>query len=252
MHKKIALFSAIAVATIPFAPAFAIMDPATAVPTAENRPEMRAQRIEDKGNKIENRGNAIAEKQTIRDEKQQARTEKRLEFQDKKEKMDQARCKNLESRITNRVNRYENNRRMLENVYGNMQSRIARLVERLKSAGADTTQLEKDLATLNDKIAKLKTDHETFMSTLVESRSFVCGNSEGEFKGKIDEARKVPEIIKQDRQDIKNFFQTTIKADLQAIRATLADQKDEEQKKNDPKPTPAVEPSPAPTPQPLP
>ena len=152
--------------------------------------------------------------------------QKRLEFQDRKENMGEQQCKNIENKIANRINRYENNRQMLRTVYTNMKARLTRLVERLKAAGADTTKLEADLAILTTKTEKRKTDYATFMTTLQDSQTFACGKSEGEFKGKIEEARKVPEIIKADREDIKNFFETVIKADLKAIRETLAAQKE--------------------------
>lgn len=150
----------------------------------------------------------------------------KLEFEDRKEKIAEDKCKNIEERIANRLNHHENNSQMMNTVYGNMQQRIARLIERLKTAGADTTQLEADFSILITKIEKLRADHATFIATLTESQSFVCGKSEGEFKGKMEEARKVPEIIKQDREEIKSFFEKTIKADLKAIRAKLATQKE--------------------------
>lgn len=170
--------------------------------------------------------------------------EKRLEFQNNREIMTQDRCKNIEERITTRVGRYENNGNMLETVYGNMQARLTRLIARLDTAGANTTQLKADIATLNTKIDKLKADQATLMATLKDSQIFVCGKSEGEFKGKLDEARKVPEIIKQDRQDIRNFFESAIKPDLQAIRKTLAIQKEATDKPE----TPSTETKATPTP----
>ncbi|EKE20139.1 MAG: hypothetical protein ACD_8C00050G0002 [uncultured bacterium] len=225
MHKKIALFSAIAIATIPFAPAFAVGEQMTQTKAQETKEE-----------RIKNRTLAI-------EEKQEARSAKALQFQDRKEKMEEAKCKNLENKIANRVKRYENNGNMLSTVYGNMQTRLARLLERLNTAKADTAKLTADLAILDGKIAKLKTDHATFMTTLKDSQSFVCGSSEGEFKNKLEEARKVPEIIKQDRQDIKDFFQTTIKADLKEIRTALAEEKEatepeDDEKDKDEAPTP--------------
>lgn len=208
MHKKIALLAAIAFATIPFAPAFAVDQQTTQTKAQETRET-----------KIKNKTLTVEERQEIR-------ATKALQFQDRKEKMEQVKCKNIENKISTRVKRYENNGKMLETVYGNMQTRLARLLERLNAAGADTTKLTADLAILDGKIAKLKTDHATFMTTLKDSQAFVCGSSEGEFKNKLEEARKVPEIIKQDRQDIKDFFQTTIKADLKEIRTALAEEKE--------------------------
>ncbi|MEI7891299.1 MAG: hypothetical protein WCI36_05035 [bacterium] len=154
------------------------------------------------------------------------RQEKKLEFQNKKEALTAEKCQAIEAKIANRVTRYQENNQMQKGVFANMQARLSRLLARLKAAGADTTQLEADIATLQTKIDKLTADQASFMATLGETQAFVCGKSEGEFKGKLEEARKVPELIKQDRQDIKNFFETTIKADLKAIRATLAAQKE--------------------------
>ncbi|MEI7621216.1 MAG: hypothetical protein WCJ51_01625 [Candidatus Moraniibacteriota bacterium] len=169
------------------------------------------------------------ERAELKEQIQTKKTElaqKRLEFKASKEKMVEEKCKNLETKIATRLGRYENNQQMIQTVYGNMQTRLTRLLEKLKTAGADTAKLEADLKTLTGKIEKFKTDQASFMTTLKESQAFACGKSEGEFKTKIDSARQVPTLLKQDRQDIKDFFETTIKTDLQAIRKTLAEQKD--------------------------
>jgi hypothetical protein len=225
MYKKIALsslaFAIIAPASIAFAQ--------TTVPTTiqATPPTGRGQMMRDgiAAQRQENQANRADFKGKMQDGREKL-AEKRLEFQNNKEMMTQDRCKNIEERIATRVGRYENNGQMFENVYGNMQARLARLLERLNTAGADTKKLTTDLATLKTKIEKLKADQTTFMAALKDSQTFVCGKSEGEFKGKLDEARKVPELLKQDRQDIKNFFETTIRTDLQTIRKTLADQKE--------------------------
>lgn len=200
---------------MPIAPAFG-SDSETTASGYENGSNLRQQRetgrneLATLGEGIQNEKNKLAEK--------------RLEFKESKEKMNEERCKNIETRIATRINRYENNRQMFQNVYGNMQTRLERLLAKLKAAGADTTQLEKDLVTLKTKIDKLETDQATFISTLKETQDFACGKSEGEFKAKFNEARKIPDVIRADRQDIRNFFQTTIKADLKTIREFLASQ----------------------------
>lgn len=219
MHKKIALFSAVVVAMIPLAPTLAQIEG-----SIEEQPQNRQQMRTEVQTQRQNIKTEISEtKERFQAVKAEA-AQKRLEFQSKKEKMTQERCKNIEGKVANRINRYENNGQMLEKVYGNMKTRLERLLARLKTAGADTTQLEKDLQTLYAKIDKLKTDQATFIATLKDTQSFACGKSEGEFKTKINEARKVPANLKTDREDIKNFFQTTIKTDLQEIRTKLASQ----------------------------
>lgn len=189
----------------------------------QNKQTLETQRETNKRN-IEDKRETT--KQGFEDQREQNKQEKRLEFQDKQEKMVEERCKNIETKIATRIGRYENNGKMLQNVYGHMQARLSRLIVRLDSVGADTAKLKADILILNGKIDKLKTDQAAFMATLKDSQTFVCGKSEGEFKGKLEQARKVPELIKQDREDIKNFFNTTIKADLQIIRKQLAVQKE--------------------------
>lgn len=219
MNKKVAIFSAAMLLAVPIVPAFAqVSDLAVKPDDMEVRTKRAQVQIKDDSVKTETEKNEI---RTQKKELAEKASAKRVEFEDRKEKMAEEKCKNIESKIASRVNRYENNGQMLQKVYGNMKTRLQRLTAQLKAAGADTSKLEADLVTLNGKIDKLYADHGAFMMTLKETQTFVCGKTEGEFKGKIDQARKVPEIIKQDRADIKNFFQTTINADLEAIRTAL-------------------------------
>lgn len=224
MNKKTILLSLVATTAIPMTTALAQPNEAIGAAREQMRAGIEAQKQEIQQIKQQNQTDKSLMKERVQAVKD-TMTQKRLEFQASKEKMAQDKCTNIETKIATRINRYENNGEMFQTIYENMQARLTRLVERLKSAGADTTQLESDIATLNTKIEKLKSDQATFMTTLKDSQTFACGKSEGEFKAKIDGARQVPEVLKKDRQDIKDFFQTTIKADLQSIRQLLADQK---------------------------
>lgn len=215
MNKKIAIISAAFALSVPIMPVFAQVADLAVKPEGANRGQMRAQ--------LQENGQTNPETtQQLQDRREQA-AQKRLEFQDRKEKMAETKCKNLENKLATRIGRYENNGQMLQKVYGNMKTRLDRLSAQLKAAGVDTTKLNTDLAALYVKIDKLYADQAAFMVTLQESQTAVCGKTEGEFKTQIENARKVPEVIRQDRNDIKTFFQTTIKADLQAIRAQLAE-----------------------------
>lgn len=154
--------------------------------------------------------NQIKERQSAKiEEKAQAREEK---------------CKNIETKIDTKVKRYENNRQMFTNVYTNMSNRMDRLVSRLDTAGADTSKLKADITILKEKINKLYADYDILIAGLKDSQNSACGQSQGEFAGKVNQSRKVFATIIADRQDIKNFFQATIKTDLQAIRKELETQ----------------------------
>ena len=218
MNKKLVLLSMAFALTLPVVPALG-STPGEATTTANlpARSEVQAQRQQAKNERLDSKENIQNGKSEL--------AQQRLEFKDNKEKLTAEKCKNLETKIATRVNRYKNNGQMIENVYGDMQTRLTRLLAKLKTAGADTKQFETDLATLQAKIAKLKTDQATFISSLGETQSFACGKSEGEFKTKLETARKVPDLIKADRQEIRSFFEATIKADLKTIREFLATQK---------------------------
>lgn len=203
MNKKIALFALGAVAIVPLSGAY-----------AQNSNGTRAQKSE---------------------EIQQRKEELRLEREELKAQRKENRekwCEQTGVRINTRINRYENNQAMYQKVYSNMKTRLDRLVVKLKEKGADTTQFEADLKTLAEKIAKLDSDYATFIAALKETTTSTCGQSDGEFKKQLSEARSVIPTIKADRQDIKNFFQTTIKKDLQAIRQKLAASDAEAEKKD--------------------
>lgn len=207
MNKKTMTIFVFALVTFPFSMALAETNTTIKENIQQKRQEIKQERIEIKEN-IKETKSLVAQK--------------RLEFQDRKEKMSEEKCKNIETKIATRTNRYENNKAMTEKVYTNMQARMKRLLTKLKSSGADTSKFETDLKTLDEKITKLRTDYSSFIATLTQTKEFVCGKSEGEFKNKLEEARKVPETIKQDREDIKNFFQNTIKADLEEIKNKLS------------------------------
>ncbi|EKE24949.1 MAG: hypothetical protein ACD_5C00347G0006 [uncultured bacterium] len=213
MNKKIAIISAAFVLSLPITPVFAQVADLAVKPEGEVRGQVKMQERK----QLAQEG---ADAPEVKVKKEMA-AQKRLEFQDKKEKMVADKCQNIEKKIANRVNRYENNGQMLTKVYGNMKTRLARLSAQLKTSGADTTKLDADLVILSGKIDKLLADQASFMATLKTSQTAVCGSSEGEFKTQLENARKVPELIKQDRTEIKTFFQTTIKEDLQAIMVKL-------------------------------
>lgn len=229
MNKKIAFFAA----------AMAVAVPVFA--QAENTANTAA-----KAAREENQ----AARKELAQQKDQMKIEiqtKKAEFKDAKEKMTEQRCKNIETRVSTRIGRYENNQQMLQRVYSNMTTRIERLISKLDAAGADTAKLKTDFATLKTMIDKAYADNTTFINSLKTTQEFACGKSEGEFKTKIGEARTVLPIVKEDRIAIKNFFQTTIKDDLQAIRSSLpkesaeVENETEAKKVNTPDSTPAAE-----------
>lgn len=176
---------------------------------------------------------ARQEKRAQIDEKREESKTKKDEMQAKRDERVEEKCKNTENRVQTRLKRYENNRRMYENVYGKAQIRFNRLVNLFKENGLDTTTLEKDLATLEEKTQTLYQNHERFMEQLRASQQLACGESDGQFKTKLGEARKVDQTVRQSRLEVKNFIQNTVRKDIQALRAQLEAQTGQEEQETE-------------------
>lgn len=217
MNKRI-MFLAIGVAVaFPLSGTFAnatIAVKPTAEETATKRAEIQTRKEALKTTTEEKRAEIQTRKEELKAEMEELKTQK-------KQNREQW-CQNVQTRIDTRVNRYENNQTMYQKVYSNMQTRLQKLSEMLAKKGANVTQLNTDLAKLGELIKKLDTDYTSFTTGLKETQSVTCGQSDGEFKKQLGEARNVLPLIKADSLAIKNFYQTTIKKDLQTIRQTIA------------------------------
>jgi len=129
-----------------------------------------------------------------------------------------AKCNLWETRISDRIASYNGSKDSSTAAYLNISDRLSELKNRLTANGYDATKLTADLQTLGDKINKFVADYEAYMGALTESQSYACGHSNGEFKAKLAEARKLLQVVKQDHSDIKNYYLKAIKPDLQQLR----------------------------------
>ncbi len=93
--------------------------------------------------------------------------------------------------------------------------------EKLKARNIDTTTLDGQIATLLEKKSKLTVDTQAFVAKLQESRGFTCGASQGQFKTKIAEAKKLQQTVVADVKDIHDFTKT-IRDGIKVIRTTVA------------------------------
>lgn len=96
--------------------------------------------------------------------------------------------------------------------------RLDKLSKNLAEKGADTTELDAALATLNDKIATLETDYQTFIDKLDNTQQYECGNSQGEFKSETSEAAAAFQQVQKDKLDIEAFLKGDVKSELEALR----------------------------------
>lgn len=131
----------------------------------------------------------------------------------------QERCTLVTQRIETTVARYNNNKDKHIQQYKNLAARLSALGEKLRAKGYDTSKLQADSKVLNDKITKLSQDYADFTSKLEATKQYACGSSQGAFKQALKTAQDQLKVVKADSVDIRNYYQTVIKPDIQAIRA---------------------------------
>lgn len=136
------------------------------------------------------------------------------------ERQIERRCLVSQKLIEARIENYTKHRDNHKTRYSRVKDRLSKLVAKLTNKGYDTTKLKTDLQILDEKILKFNTDVDAFHKKLEEANDFNCGDSEGAFKSKIQEARALLTIVKDDALDIRDFYKNTIKSDFQALRST--------------------------------
>jgi hypothetical protein len=138
--------------------------------------------------------------------------------------MDQ-RCQNIQQKMDARVSGFDSNNGKRMAVYTNMQDRISKFITRLSGEGYDTSKVQADLVILGQKIKQFETDKQAQMAKLDETKTFTCGHSNGEFMGKLGEARSTLMTVHKDAMDIRQFMLTTVRPDIMAIRKLKMDSK---------------------------
>lgn len=123
-------------------------------------------------------------------------------------------CENVTTSIDLVINRYNNNKGRQKSAYDAVQT----LITILKTKGYDTTKLEADFNQLMNLVKNFENDYSTFMSTLESSKNFICGNSEGQFLKSLQEARNLIPLLRQNTLEIRNYYQSTIRPDIQQLK----------------------------------
>ncbi len=144
--------------------------------------------------------------------------ERKETLEENREENKDKRCAALEENIDKRITNFDNTHKAHLRQYELMKEKIAKVILEKAAAGKDVTKLRADLATLNEKIEKFNTDRVAFIDALKKTHEFACGDSQGAFKDALTNAQAKHKVLLADSKDIRNFYQTTIRADLKALR----------------------------------
>lgn len=139
----------------------------------------------------------------------------------------QQKCKASQGNLSSLKGRITGIDTSRENVYRALNERLTKLAERLKTAGADTTELQTEIDALNTKIEVFKADLVTYKSAVSDLAVMDCAADPVAFKASLEAARAARTKVAADASDIKKYVNDTIKPTLKQIRTQLAGDKKE-------------------------
>lgn len=127
------------------------------------------------------------------------------------------RCDNRKNMIDNRIKMFGVSEKFHKEKYSRIYDRLSSLTERLDTQGIDTTKLKSDLETLRGKIDILKVNYDILMSKLEALKEVDCENAVSD-KTSMDEIRELLKELKDNANDIREFFINTIKPDVEELK----------------------------------
>jgi chromosome segregation ATPase len=130
------------------------------------------------------------------------------------ESIQKARCDKITAAMENRINSFEKRKSNHETAYDNLKSRLSTLVSKLDVRGYEVADLKAEISTLGNKVDKLKGDYDAFLSKLNEIKSYACDHTDAEVKVKLGESRALLKTVRNDSNDIHNYFKTVIRPDI--------------------------------------
>ncbi|HLD26377.1 MAG TPA: hypothetical protein VJB63_00245 [Patescibacteria group bacterium] len=139
-------------------------------------------------------------------------------IQQKVEDLKTQRCTTLTQNIDRRINRFNSNKERHISQYNTAKQRLTQLAAKLQQKGYDVTQLQADAKIWDSKIQKFASDYTVFINKLTETKNVACGQSDETFRTSLNQARQQVKIVYQDSTDARTYYQTVIKADIQALR----------------------------------
>lgn len=134
---------------------------------------------------------------------------------DKMEKI----CTVATVRIDAKLKEYENKKDVefprIEKILATLKARLTPLKEK----GADTTKLEADIKSLEEKLTKAKADYAAFIAKLKDTKNYTCGKSEGDFLKALQASNIAHRTFIASIKDMRKQLRIGILGDLQAIKS---------------------------------
>jgi len=184
---------------------------------------------ERRDSRLETRQEVRSKVKDKREGLRERRTEKRSDVKDRiskrREEMKGKRCEIIANRVGNKVEKFEGNKGKQLERYQRFSGKLSTAVDKLNTKGYDTSQLASDLKELDGLVKRYASDYEYFISLLRGSQKYTCGESKGDYKSSLQEARAQLKVVRGSRKSIISFYKSNIRKDIQDLRSQRIKQK---------------------------
>lgn len=158
---------------------------------------------------------------------EQRKEELKQRLEEKRDDVIERRCEEVVSRVTKRITQYNKNVGVHIDNYTRLYERLDEITKKLAAKGYDVAKLEADMVVLDNMVNDYAGIYAGFIAQLTESQSLACGESEGAFKQLLQDARMQLKAAIESRQEIRYYYEHTIRQDIKDIREQKVDDSSE-------------------------
>lgn len=144
---------------------------------------------------------------------------RRLENMEKKEGNMERRCELMQSNIEKRIEMYNRRKDVHKAAYERFLTKVEEIIERLEAKGKDTTQIVQEVEELKALIKEFSTSVETSVTMLEEANDYNCGQSEGEFKTRIQDTKVSFEATRESAKAVREQMKMVKETIREAVKA---------------------------------
>ncbi len=136
--------------------------------------------------------------------------------QTRQEKVAQ-RCELITQRISVITTKYDTNKQRHIQRYERIAEKVTELVKKLEAKDIDVAKLKQYLSQIVELKKEFVSEYTQFIDSLKQAQTYVCGNSEGDFKLKVQEAKSHLLKAREASLEIRVIINDQLKPELKSI-----------------------------------
>lgn len=164
----------------------------------------RNQRLETKKVRVENAQERVSDRQEATGER--------------KDEAIANRCEQVSAAIESRLANYDSMKEFRVNRYQSMKEQVSALITRLDEGGYDTTKIKTELDEFDALVQIFASDASAAAEALRGTKSFACGDSQGEFKTQLEKAKAAFSKAAASAKAVGEHYRTQLKPALQSLK----------------------------------